>query len=230
MLWLSRYLPLLKERRWEKKRRNRSRVKRILLNKSVGDFHVQQNGTAIPRVPFKFAFVVSLLLEVLLVLFSGGCAARSKMMVPAGFEVAKKIPGAVRVDEVVGSRETGSFQLLMSQISSVAFTEAIIDSIAEAELFGAVVETNDADYILDVTILYYDQPLIGLDLDIKMKTKWDLTDAKKLTPVWSDTFETTYRAKLSDALLPAERSRKAYEGAVRTNIAEAIKRLSQADL
>ena len=160
--------------------------------------------------------------------FAGGCAARSKMMVPAGFEVGKRVPGSVRVDEVVGSHETNSFPLWMSQISSTAFTEALVDSVAKSGLFDAVVKTDDADYILDVTILYYDQPLVGLDLDIKMKTRWELTDTKKLIPVWSDTFETTFKARVSDALLPAERSQKAYEGAVRATIAEGIKRLSEA--
>ncbi|MFH1371361.1 MAG: hypothetical protein ABII09_08775 [Planctomycetota bacterium] len=72
----------------------------------------------------------------------------------------------------------------------------------------------------------YMHPLVGLDLNIKMKTQWQLTDARKLTPVWSETFETTYKAKFSDALLPAEKSRKAYEGAVRLNIYEGIRRLS----
>jgi len=160
--------------------------------------------------------------------FAGGCAARSKMMVPAGFEVGKRIPGSVKIDEVVGSHETNSFPLWMSQISSTAFTEALVDSVAKSGLFDSVVKTDDADYILDVTILYYDQPLVGLDLDIKMKTRWELTDTKKLIPVWSDTFEIAYKARVSDALLPAERSQKAYEGAVRATIAEGIKRLSQA--
>ena len=173
-----------------------------------------------------YSSVILLLFEALFVLFSGGCTTRSAMMVPDSFNVAKKNPGSVKVNEVVGSYETGSFVLWMAQISSVSFTEAIADSVAKAGLFDSVVKTDNADYILDVTILYYDQPLIGLDLDIKMKTQWELTDAKKFTPVWSDTFETAYRAKFSDALLPAERSQKAYEGTVRTNIAEGIKRLS----
>jgi hypothetical protein len=63
-----------------------------------------------------------------------------------------------------------------------------------------------------------------------MKTKWELTDSKKLAPIWSETFETTYRAKVSDALIAAERLQKANEGAVRTNIAEGIKRLSNTTL
>jgi hypothetical protein len=167
-----------------------------------------------------------ILLCIQLVLLAGGCAARSAMMVPAGFEVAKKIPGAVRVEEAVGGHETNP--LWTSQISSTAFTEALTNSIAKAGLFDSVLKQGNADYILNVTILSYDQPWVGLDLDIKMKTKWELTDAKKLIPVWSDTFETTYRAKASDALIAAERLQKANEGAVRTNIAEGINRLSEA--
>ena len=174
----------------------------------------------------KPSFVIRILLGVLLVSLVSGCAANSARMVPASFEVAKKIPGSVRVEETVGGRETNP--LWTSQISSTAFTEALTNSIAKAGLFDSVLKQGNTDYILNVTILSYDQPWVGLDFDIKMKTKWELTDAKKFTPVWSDTFETTYRAKVSDALVAAERLQKANEGAVRTNIAEGIKRLSQA--
>ena len=179
-----------------------------------------------PQGLCKPSFVIRILLGVLLVSLAGGCAARSAMMVPTSFEVAKKIPGSVRVEEAVGGRETSP--LWTSQISSTAFAEAMTDSIARAGLFDSVLKQGNADYILNVTILSYDQPWVGLDFDIKMKTKWELTDAKKLIPVWSDTFETTYRAKASDALVAAERLQKANEGAARTNIAEGIKRLSEA--
>jgi hypothetical protein len=170
--------------------------------------------------------IINLCCLVSVVLFAGGCAARSAMMVPASFEVSKKIPGSVRVEDAVGGRETNP--LWTSQISSSAYTEALTNSIAKAELFDSVLKKGNADYILNVTLLGYDQPWIGLDFDVKMKAKWELTDAKKLTPVWSDTFETTYRAKVGDALIAAERLQKANEGAVRTNLAEGIKRLSEA--
>ena len=64
----------------------------------------------------------------------------------------------------------------------------------------------------------------------KLKTKWELTNMKTFTPVWSEAFKTTYRAKFSDALVAAERLQKANEGAVRTNIREGIRRLSALDL
>ncbi len=171
--------------------------------------------------------VITLIFEAGLVLFACSCVARSEKMVPQSFEVRNKIAGSVKIDEVVGARQTNSFQMWMSQISSTAFTEALIESITEAGLFDSVVKSNaDADYFLDVTILDYDQPLFGLDLNIKMKTQWQLTDAKKFVPVWTETFETAYKAKFDSALLPAEKSRKAYEGAIRVNIREGIRRLA----
>jgi hypothetical protein len=179
------------------------------------------------RISGKVTFVVYLLTGLMVSLIASGCAARSAMMVPTSFEVAKKIPGTVKVDNVVGGRETNP--LWTSQISSSSFTEALVNSVTKAGLFDSVINIGKADYILNVTILYYDQPLIGLDLDIKVKTKWELTDSKKPSPpIWSETFETTYRAKVSDAFIAAERLQKANEGAVRTNIAEGIKRLSNA--
>jgi hypothetical protein len=171
-------------------------------------------------------FVTCILSGILLISLFGGCAARSAMMVPASFEVAKKIPGSVRVEEAVGGRETNP--LWSSQISSTAFSEALTNSLTKSGLFDTVLKQGDTTYILNVTILGYDQPWIGANFDIKMNTKWELTDAKKLVPVWSETFETTYKAKFSDALIGAERLQKANEGAVRTNIAEGIKRLSKA--
>ncbi len=178
----------------------------------------------------KHAFVVGLIFCVLLASLSGGCAARSAMMILTSFEITNKIPTSVRVEDAVGGRETNP--LWTSQISSTAYTDALANSLTRSGLFETVYRQGQGspDYILNITILGYDQPVIGLDLDVKMKTKWELTDAKKLTPVWSDTFETTYRAKVGDALIAAERLQKANEGSARTNIAEGIKRLSQAKI
>lgn len=158
------------------------------------------------------------------VLVTSGCAAQASRMVPADFEVVKKHPFSVSVGESVGGRETNP--LWSSQISDSAFTEALNNALVESGVFQAVVKGEDADYHLDVTILFYDQPWVGMDFDVRMKTKWELTDLKTLAAVWSDTFETTYRAKLSDALVAAERLQKANEGAVRANIREGIRRLS----
>lgn len=157
-------------------------------------------------------------------LLTSGCAAKASRMVPTDFEVVNKHHYTVSINESVGGRETNP--LWTSQVSNSAFTEALSNALTKSGVFQAVIKGEGADYLLDVTILDYDQPWIGIDIDIRMKTKWELTNAKTLVPVWSNTFETIYRAKLSDALIAAERLQKANEGSVRTNIKEGIRRLS----
>jgi len=166
-------------------------------------------------------FVLAILSAYLL---TSGCAAQASRMVPLDFEVVNKHQYTVSISESIGGRETNP--LWTSQVSNSAFTEALSNALAQSGVFQAVIKGGDADYILDVTILDYDQPWIGVDFDVRMKAKWELADSKTLVPVWSETFETTYRAKLTDALIGAERLQKANEGSVRTNIKEGIRRLS----
>ena len=157
-------------------------------------------------------------------LLNSGCAAQASRMVPLEFDVVNKHPHTVSINESIGGKETNP--LWTSQISNKAFTEALNNALTQSGVFQSVIKGGDSDYILDVTILEYDQPWLGADIDIRMKTKWELADAKTLVPVMSETFETTYRAKLTDALIAAERLQKAHEGSVRTNIKEGIRRLS----
>jgi len=161
-------------------------------------------------------------------LLNSGCAAQASRMVPLEFEVANKHPHTVSINESVGGKETNP--LWTSQISNKAFTEALSNAITQSGVFQSVIKGEGADYLLDVTILKYDQPWLGADIDIRMETKWELTNAKSLVPVFSETFETTYRAKLTDALIAAERLQKANEGSVRTNIKEGIRRISMLNL
>ena len=176
------------------------------------------------RLLRKVVMSVLVLVSLSVFLLTSGCAAQASRMVPLDFEVVNKHPYTVSISESIGGRETNP--LWTSQVSNSAFTEALSNALAQSGIFQAVIKGGGADYILDVTILEYDQPWIGIDIDIRMKTKWELADAKTLVPVWSETFETTYRAKLSDAFIAAERLQKANEGSVRTNIKEGIRRLS----
>lgn len=161
-------------------------------------------------------------------IFLSGCAAQASKMVPTDFKIVKKHPVTVSLSKSIGGKETNP--LWTSQISNSAFTEALENALIKSRVFQAVSRGGETDYLLDVTILSYDQPWIGANFDIKMKTRWDLTDTKTLVPVWSNTFETTYRAKWNDAFFGAERLQKANEGAVRTNIREGIERLSALSL
>ncbi|MCK4914154.1 MAG: hypothetical protein KAS69_06130 [Planctomycetes bacterium] len=169
-----------------------------------------------------------LLIVVVPLLILVGCAAESSNMVPATFEVTNRHPYSVSVSDSIGGRKTNP--LWTSQISDYAYTQALNEALFQSCVFKLVMRGDGADYILNVTILRYDQPIIGLDFDVKMNTKWELFDGKTLKPVWSDTFKTTYRSRLSDALIAAERLKKANEGSARVNIAEGIKRLSMIKL
>lgn len=160
-------------------------------------------------------------------LFFAGCAARASRMVPSSYDLMNKHPYTIGV-EMVGGRET--HPLWTSQISDSAFTEALSTALVQSGVFTAVVKGEGADYLLDVTILHYDQPVIGIDFDINLETKLELSKVGEYKRIWTDTISTTYRAKLGDALFASERLQKANEGAVRVNIEEAIKRLSRIQL
>lgn len=163
-------------------------------------------------------------------LFFAGCAARASRMIPSSYDLTNKHPCTVKV-EVVGGRET--HPLWTSQISDSAFTEALRRAILKSGVFVAAVKDERPDYLLDVTILHYDQPVIGpkigMGFDVNMVTRWELSKAGEYKRVWMDTVSTTYKTKLCEAILEG-RLRKANEGVVRENIKEAIRRLSQIQL
>jgi len=158
------------------------------------------------------------------ILLASGCAAQASKMVPRDFEVVNKHPYAVSINESTGGIDAKP--LWDSQISNSAYTEALSRALAKSGVFQTVTKGDGVDYILDVTILSYDQPWHGANINVRMETKWELTNAKTHTPVWSNTFATAYRAAWLSSLFDDERKEKAHEGAARTNIKEGIRRLS----
>lgn len=177
----------------------------------------------------KIAMSILVLLGLCVLLLINGCAAKASRMVPTDFEVVNQHLSTVTLSDSVGGKETNP--LWTSQISNTAFTEALSNSLVKSGLFQGVIKqgiinSSKADYILDVTILKYNQPWVGINFDISINTKWELTDTETLVPVWSETFESTYKAKLSEALIAAQRLQRGNEGAVRKNIREGIRRLS----
>jgi len=182
------------------------------------------------RLSRKIMISVLVLASLSVFVLSSGCAAKACKMVPKDFEVINKHPSTVSVNESTGGVDAKP--LWNSQISNIAFTEALSNALAKSGVFQAVIKGGGVDhlgganYILDVTILEYDQPWHGANIIIGMKTKWELTDAKTHESVWSNTFKTAYRAVWLESLFDDERIEKAHEGAARTNIKEGIRRLS----
>jgi hypothetical protein len=154
--------------------------------------------------------------------------ARTDNMVPSDYDLAKRYPYAVAVEESTGGGGPGSS--LMSLIWDKDFTAALRYSMEKSHLFQVVTDSKAADYILYVTIVKYDKPILGADLDIKTKMKWELKQTKTSQTVWSETIETTHKTKFWEASNPAIREQIATEGSARANIREGIHRLSMASL
>jgi len=182
------------------------------------------------RLSRKIMVSVLVLANLSVVLLASGCAAKACRMVPKEFEVINTLPYTVSVNESKGGIDPKP--LWHSEISNTPYTEALSYSLKESGVFqdvitgGGVDHLGGADYILDVTIMEYDRPNQGANIIIRMKTKWELTDAKTLEPVWSNTFKTAYRTEWGKSIFDGERIELAHEGAVRTNIKEGIRRLS----
>ena len=165
-----------------------------------------------------------LLVTFALTLFAAGCAVRPAKMIPDSFNISGKLPYTVRVQGIVGGKETHLRR--DSLISSSAFTQALTESILKSGVFKGVVRGEGADYLLDVVILDYNQPWIGLDFNINVETSWELFKSDNANQIWSDTISTSYKATLWNAFFAAERLQKANEGALRANIQQGIERLS----
>jgi len=172
-----------------------------------------------------------ILITICLLILMAGCDTNSSRMVPTSFEVINKHQCTVSINKITGGRKSNLLNPFETpQIPNSAFVEALSNALAKSGVFRAVIKGNGADYLLDVTILSYSQPLIGFGFDIDMKTKWELTDAKTFLSIWSNTFETTYNGKLFEAFIAVERLQKAKEGAARVNIKEGIRQLSLLNL
>ncbi len=172
------------------------------------------------------------LVNVSVILFATGCAAKTARMVPKQkeFEVINMHPYTVSVNESKGGIDPKP--LWHSEISNTPYTEALSQSLKKSFVFqdvitgGGAASREGADYILDVTILDYDRPNQGANIIIRMNTKWTLTNATTQEVVWSNTFKTAHRTDWGTSMFDGERIELAHEGAVRTNIKEGIRRLS----
>lgn len=182
------------------------------------------------QIPLKKRIAISALILVGLcvTLLATGCDARAKYMTPECYEVAKQMPYTVSVNESKGGIDPKP--LWTSQISNTEFTAALMSALEQSGVFQEVTTGDNADYILEVKILDYDQPWNSADMKVRMETKWKLIDTKTRKVIWSNTFPSAYRAVWASSLTDTGRIKKAHEGAARANIKEGIRRLSALDI
>ena len=206
--------------------------------------------------------IVSVVLACLcMTLLASGCTARARKMTPKNldmvFDGANK-PYSVSVNEAtMPTRDSKRHESTVDMernprwrnestagtelnprwgagIPMTEFTTALTNSLKRSGVFQTVKTTGDeADYVLDVAVLDYDQPWYGSSMTVRMEAKWVLTDAKTKKIVWSSAFPTAYKVawiRSFGSISDRGRAQKAQEGAARNNIKEGIRRLSILEL
>jgi hypothetical protein len=113
-----------------------------------------------------------------------------------------------------------------SKISNEDFAEALRQSIAQSGLFATLTAPEQADYRLDVQIVRLVQPLIGFSMTVTIETDWTLTRRSDRQVAWQKAITSVYTARAGEAFAGVTRLRMATEGAARTNIQDAISRMS----
>jgi len=154
-----------------------------------------------------------------------GCAspATSGGMMPKALKIEKRYPYSVKI-KVVGGRATGAMDA--SQISNESFAQAIADSITQSKLFSEVTQSQRADYLLNVEIISVEQPVLGLNMTVRMEVGWELIKAEAGKPLLRESIVSSYTATAGDAFAGVTRCKLATEGAARKNIEQGITKIS----
>ena len=175
---------------------------------------------------------VSMALLIILVSAIGGlsgCAtpAATKAMVTDSISVLQKHPYTVSV-RTQGGAETGVMDY--SNISNDNFAKAIEESIIKSGIFTKVIQTQDSNYSLNVTIINFSKPLFGASFTVEMETAWSLVNTVSKDIVMRESIKSSYTATMGDALIGATRIRLALEGSARENIRLGLLAISKLQL
>lgn len=127
---------------------------------------------------------------------------------------------AVSIAEVDGGKKTNP--LWTSQVSSEDFATALKDTLSA----NAMLATDTADYALKAQLVSMDQPFAGIDMTVTAGVTYTLTNVATGDVIYEKTIQTPYTAKMSDALVGMTRLRLANEGAVRENLQQMIKEIT----
>lgn len=137
--------------------------------------------------------------------------------------VPEGLKGNVELDPVKGGEATDRWW--GSRVSSQALSQALEESLGGVGMLP-MAPTPAARYQLRVQLLSLDQPLLAADTTVTVAIHYSLVAKADGAVLYQRSVRTTGTAGLSDALLSqTERLRLANEGAVRANIASAVRDL-----
>lgn len=155
-----------------------------------------------------------------------GCSAvpKAEMMTAQNFTVPKKHDASVQI-RVSGGGKPGTFL-----ISNEEFKKAVETSILQSQVFSAILETDGAQYQLDIFIGDIRETYIGMNLETDIEAVWNLSRADTHETVWQKTIKSNYTAIGNESSSRAKRFNISHEKAAKANIEKGIELLSQDNL
>lgn len=157
----------------------------------------------------------------------GGCASQitNDGMVPTGMVISKKHQETVRLN-VSGGAETSEGLAISNAGLETALNQAINDS----KLFSQVVNGNGGDYVLTANVFSIHQPIFGMAMTVKVEIGWTLQQVSDKKIVWREAIRSEHTSTPGEAFAGVTRVRLATEGAVKSNIADALSRIGALSL
>jgi len=154
-----------------------------------------------------------------------GCAtpAHKENMSAVPAAAVRKLPYSVHV-EARGGAETGAMD--SSNVSNADLKGALETSIATSGLFKSVVQGQNGDYELTVTVTQLDKPIFGGAFTVTLETGWSLVKTSDRSIAMRKAIRTSHTTAFGESLMAVTRLRLALEGAVRNNIAEGLQAIS----
>lgn len=164
------------------------------------------------------------LLTLTAVLFITGCATGAKMenMTYQGGQkpYSEDIKNNVGLSDVSGGKKTNP--LWTSKISDESFSGAVKSSLQAQGLLS-----DDGIYSLKVKLIKVEQPIFGLNFEVKTHVQYILTNSKDNSVVFNETIVSPHTATFGDAFAAIKRLRLANEGSGRKNIEQFLEKLSE---
>ena len=117
-----------------------------------------------------------------------------------------------------------------SNISDADLKAAIEDSIAQNAVFKHIVQGTGGDYELTVSVASLDKPIFGASFTVNFEAGWTLTKLSDRSIVYRKAIISSHTATMGDAFVAVTRLRLAVEGAVKNNIAQGLKDISNLKL
>lgn len=158
------------------------------------------------------------------VLYITGCASGAKMenMTYQGEQksYSEDIKNNVGLSDVSGGEKTNP--VWTSEISDEAFSGALKNSLQAQGLLS-----DDGIYNLKVKLIKVEQPIFGLDFEVKTHVQYILTNSKDNSVVFNETIVAPHTATVGDAFAAVKRLRLANEGSGMKNIEQFLAKLSE---